>query len=174
MGLFVNPCDDPLYGLLDNGDIDPSVTLDNILSCGETAETRETGAVEPAPVETPEARSSEAASAADRLRAMTAPGTDAATSMHPEGTPRYINFGAVNVDAWEIEGSEYAGYPSGYPIEYGPHHIPYSVLHYDGRTFLVNDAQGGSSHSFDTILRIANQDQATGGHRLVITNGDSH
>jgi hypothetical protein len=171
MGGIPGVCSDPLFG------IDPSTgevnrTLDDILACEDgPAETRETGTVEPAP--SPEVRSSGAARDAARLREMSRSAHSEyvadfvpADSMHPAGAPRDIRFGSVSVDAWEVEGPEYAGARTGDMVFHGvEHRTPYRVLVHDGRTFLINDAQNDSGHHVDMITRAAER-----GRSLAITD----
>ncbi len=170
MGGIPGVCSDPLFG------IDPQTgevnrTLDDILACDDpstSVDTRETGTVEPSP----EDRARGGAEAAGRLRTMSAAHADyvadrvPANTMHPAGAPRDIRFGSVSVDAWEVEGPEYAGARTGDMVFHGvEHETPYRVLVYDGRTFLINDAQNDSGHHVDMIARAAER-----GRPLTITD----
>jgi len=169
MGGIPAICSDPLYG------IDPATGEVNVpfedTTCDEVPEgTRDLGTVPPSG--TPEDRSRGGAEAADRLRTMSAAHADyvadrvPANTMHPAGAPRDIRFGSVSVDAWEVEGPEYAGARTGDMVFHGvEHETPYRVLVHDGRTFLINDAQNDSTHHVDMITRAAER-----GRPLTITD----
>ena len=141
MGGIPGVCSDPIYPLRDDGSIDPSVTLDDLADCDESAGTHDTGALPPS-TDDATARARAAARSLPPVPVGGGTGVFAPRRIPSTGpifvaeTRRALSGGGHSVAAHEVTGREkFAGMANGDTVG------NYTVVRVGERVFLAQTDQ---------------------------------